>query len=72
MDKDGVHTHEQGARLVVHRQVVLPQAHTVGLGFAKQRKGTGQGGLPSPLAGGVERELPPAGLAQWAERRLSD
>lgn len=41
MDKDGVHIHVQGAFLVVHGQVVLPQGHAVGPGVAEQRKGTG-------------------------------
>lgn len=60
MDKDGVHTHEHGAFLVLHRQVVLPQAHAVGQ-VAEQRKGTGSGWPPAP-AGHWGRDVAAVGI----------
>lgn len=50
VDKDGVHAHEEGAFLVSHLQVVLPQGHSVGQGFAEWTRGTGSGGLPAPAS----------------------
>lgn len=44
MNKDGIHANEQGAFLIVHYQVVLPQGYSIGPGVAEQRKGTGSGG----------------------------
>lgn len=41
MDKDAIHTHDQGAFLVFHLQVVLPQGHAVSPGVAEQSKGSG-------------------------------
>lgn len=51
MDKDGVHTHVEGACLVLHLQVVLPQGHAVGQGVAGQSKGAKSGSCPHWLAG---------------------
>ena len=51
MDKDGVHTHVEGACLVLHLQVVRPQGHAVGQGVAGQSKGAKSGSCPHWLAG---------------------
>lgn len=63
VDIDGVHVHVQGALLVLHRQVVLPQGHTVGPGVAGQRKQTRSrwpSALPAEGQRGAQGHVDPA------------
>ena len=55
MDKDGVHTHVEGACLVLHLQVVLPQGH--GRSECCWTEQGGQVRVLHPLVGRVEREV---------------